>query len=185
VRPLAAALAVCALAGIVDVGHAGGSRPLALMLGVIAVAVLATGLTRRRASAIVVSGALLIAGYALGNAPGDAVDPFAPLYGAGLLLMTELSFLTLATPVFPREDSSARSRYVRSVAAVTLGSLVVGEMLVVVAGVTQAGTRGLLFAGAAAAVASVAVLTRLALSLTRASPAPQHGGSPAGPAQVY
>jgi hypothetical protein len=185
VRPLAAALAVCAVAGIVDVVHAGGSWPLVLMLGVIAVAVLATGLTRRRASTIVVSGALLIAGYALGNAPGDAVDPFAPLYGSGLLLMAELSFLTLATPVLPWKDASTRSRYVRSVAAVALGSLVVGEMLVIVAGVTQAGTRGLLFAGAAAAVACVAVLTRQALSLTRLSPAPQDGGAPAGAAQVY
>jgi hypothetical protein len=182
VRLRAAAVSLCVLAAAGCAVHAGGSSPGVWLLGLGAVAVLATGLTLRRSSAIVVSSLLLVAAYAWGSAAGatGGVDVAAPLYGVCLLGMAELGFLAVGIPMLAQADPRALSRYARSLALVALAALVMGELFAIVAGVTEPGSRLLFLAGAAAAVVSVAVVTRLALGLTRVSARPAERGSSFG-----
>lgn len=171
-RPPAASLALCGLAGITATAHAGGAWRTVVLLGLVAVAVHAAGLHSRRFTAVVVSGALLIAAYALGSAGAtESVDPLAPVYGVCLLLMAELGFLALAIPMGLSGDPRARLRYVRSVTVVVLASLAFGEALVIVAGAIGSGAQVMLLAGAVAAVAIAGTLERLALGHLRDSAA--------------
>ncbi|HEY6377659.1 MAG TPA: hypothetical protein VI316_00605 [Candidatus Dormibacteraeota bacterium] len=170
--PAVASLALCGLAGVAATAHAGDAWRTVVLLGLIAVAVQATGLRSRRFAAVVVSGALLIAAYAMGSAGAtDAVDPLAPAYGVCLLLMAELGFLALSIPMGLSGDPQARRRYLRSVTVVVLASLAFGEALVVAAGAIGSGAQLMLLAGAAAAVAIAGTLERLALASLRDFPA--------------
>jgi hypothetical protein len=173
-RAATASLALCVLAGGTATAHAGDAWRTTLLLGLIAVAVNAAAFRTRGLAALVTCGVLLIAGYALGSAGAtETIDPLAPPFGVCLFLMAELWFLALEIPFGLSGDARARRRYVRSVTGVVLASLVVGEILVIVAGGIGGAAQALLLVGAAAAVPIAAILQRLALAYMRESGAPE------------
>ncbi len=98
---------------------------------------------------------------ALALAGGNGVDPGAPLVAAGLLLAAELAF-------WSREarsrtiDPGATIRRLGALGLLVLGSLGLGSLLLLPAGVGLEGGLALEAIGVTAAVTAVALVARLA-----------------------
>ena len=88
------------------------------------------------------------------------IDSRAPFVAAGLLLAAELAYRSIAPFDGRPERALLLSWGLRTVGALA-GTLVVGEVVLLVAGSTRAGV-GLELAGVAAAVVALALVARLA-----------------------
>ena len=111
---------------------------------------------------------LLAAQYAAALALLDAaVDPAAPLYAAGLLLVGELSYWSLELRAPGREETRVLARRLALLVALTL---VAGALGVFVLAVTSASVGGGVVwdsVGIAAAVGVFAIIARLARQQSR------------------
>ena len=131
--------------------------------GIVAVAALAAALAVRLpgliAPALVVLGAEYAALFVLREA---TVDVRAPLYGAGFLIVAELSFaaveLRAGTP-----DPGLLPRRAAALTALALGGIVLGAVVLAAASVPLHGGIALEAVGVGAAVGLLLVLGRLAV----------------------
>jgi hypothetical protein len=131
------------------------------ILGALACALLAAGLAFRLASVVAPSLVLLGGGYVLVLAIDfRAVDPWSPVYAAGLLLLAELAYGSLERQAAPDEPGML-VRWLATLAALVAGCLVVGAVLL--AGASGASGDGLVFLGigVAAAAGALGLLARL------------------------
>ena len=134
-------------------------------VGGAAVVVLALSLWLGSASGVAWTLALLAGEYALGLRLGDGderVDAAAPFYAAGLLLLAELAYWSLELRVPGREDAGLMVRRLAALGGLALASVALGTFVVAATAVSL--SSGLLWdaIGAAAAVATLAFLARLA-----------------------
>ena len=141
--------------------------PLTLLAGVTCGA-LAAGLTSGRAAPVgwALAGLALeyVAGLLARSAP---IDLAAPLFGAALLLVAELAYLSLEL----RRPASDRDRVLQgrllAIAGLAGAALVLGGLYEAAAILPLPGGIGLTVAGVVAAVAAAALLTRLATGIER------------------
>ena len=127
--------------------------------------VLALSLALGWASGVAWTLALLAGEYALGLTVGDGddgVDAAAPFYAAGLLLLAELSYWSIELRVPGRVDGRLTLRRLGALAGLALASIGLGTFVVAATAVSL--SSGLLWdaIGAAAAVATLAILAQLA-----------------------
>jgi hypothetical protein len=91
------------------------------------------------------------------------VDGYAPLYGAGLLLVAELAYWSIERHVAgPGEGLAARRATLVLAACLAAGG--VGGLILAMAEASVSGGLGLEILGVAAAVGAMALLARLARS---------------------
>ena len=127
--------------------------------------VLAVSLWLGWASGVAWTLALLAAEYALALSlrEDDAgVDAAAPFYAAGLLLTAELAYWSIELRVPGRVDAALTLRRLATLAVVALGSVAVGTVAVSATAVPLGSALLWDALGAAAAVATLAILARLA-----------------------
>ena len=125
---------------------------------------LAIALWRGWTSGVAWTLALLAAEYALALSVGDdrSVDAAAPIYAAGLLLLAELSYWSIELRIGGREDAALMLRRLGALAALAVVSVALGTVVIAATAVSL--RTGLLWdaLGAAAAVATLAIVARLA-----------------------
>ena len=127
-----------------------------------AVAVLVVSLAFRWSAGIAL--ALVLGATAYGvylGFRGGAVDAWAPIVAAGLFVAAELAFRAIEPPT--AAERSIASRGAVWLLAGTVGTAVVGSLLLVIAGSTTAGLWLEAF-GVAAAVAALAVVVAVVSS---------------------
>lgn len=100
---------------------------------------------------------------------GDEVDSRSPLYGAGLLLVAELSYWTLELRrSSPTEGDVALLRLLAAIGAAA-GAIVIGALVLAASSVRLGGGVVLEVLGVAGAVAVLGLVARLAWSEREAS----------------
>ena len=134
-------------------------------LGGAAVAAVALSVWRGWTSGVAWTIALLVGEYALALSVRDGdelVDARAPFYAAGLLLLAEVAYWSIDLRVAGREDAALMLRRVGALTGLALVSVAVGTFVIAASAVSL--SSGLLWdaIGGAAAVATLAVLARLA-----------------------
>jgi hypothetical protein len=127
--------------------------------------VLAASLWLGSASGVAWTLALLAGEYALALTLGereDGVDAAAPFYAAGLLLLAELAYWSIELRVPGRTDRALTLRRLAALGGLGVASIAVGTFVVAATAVSL--STGLVWdaIGAAAAVATLAILARLA-----------------------
>jgi hypothetical protein len=127
--------------------------------------VLAASLWLGSASGVAWTLALLAGEYALALTLGggdDGVDAAAPFYAAGLLLLAELAYWSIELRVPGRTDRALTLRRLAALGGLAVASIAVGTFVVAATAVSL--SSGLVWdaIGAAAAVATLAILARLA-----------------------
>jgi hypothetical protein len=127
--------------------------------GALAVALLLLGLVFRWAGPLPWAYACAGAGYAgFLFIQGEAIDPVAPLYGAGLLLSAELAYWSFERPI----HGSLRERRAALILGGCLAGGGIGGLLLTFAELSVHGGLGLEVLGVAAAVATLSLIARLA-----------------------
>ena len=126
---------------------------------------LAASLWLGSASGVAWTLALLAGEYALALTLGegeDGVDAAAPFYAAGLLLLAELAYWSIELRVPGRTDRALTLRRLAALGGLAVASIAVGTFVVAATAVSL--SSGLVWdaIGAAAAVATLAILARLA-----------------------
>jgi len=138
--------------------------PPLLFLGGSALVLLVVSLVVGWTSGIAWTLAVLAATYAISLARSDesVLDPAAPLYGAGLLVMAELAYWSLELRGPGREETGVVLRRLAALAALALLSVLLGAFVFVVTAAPLGG--GLLWdaVGVLAAAATVGILALLA-----------------------
>lgn len=135
--------------------------PVVAAVGVLALVVLAGALAGRWAGLLPWALALAGAEYASFLVIREGtIDGYAPLYGAGLLLVAELAYWSVERGV-PTGDGLLLRR-ASLVAAAVLAAGGLGGVILTMAELSVHGGLGLEILGVAAAVAALAVLARLA-----------------------
>ena len=105
---------------------------------------------------------LLLAEYAvLLVADADELDPFAPLYAAGLLLAAELAFWAIDGASVRGEPGTLERRLV-TLAVTAVGAAVLAALLIAAASVRTGGGAALELLGLIAAAAAAGVVAWLA-----------------------
>ena len=123
---------------------------------------LAAGLVLRRSFLFVWALVLLGADYAVWLELGThALDQRAPIVGAGLILTAELAFDSLEPDVGRSESTVVLARGI-VLAAVTLGAVGVGALVLAAASIPLTGGVALTALGSAAAALVLGVIRRLA-----------------------
>jgi hypothetical protein len=131
-------------------------------IGAAAVVALAVGLAVRGSSSLVWGLALIGAEYATWLELGThALDQRAPIVGGALLLTAELAFDSLEPEVGRPERNAVLGRAI-ALALVVLVAVGAGAVVVAAASVPLSGGIGLTAVGAAAVVAVLGVIARLA-----------------------
>jgi hypothetical protein len=153
--------ALFALVARLSAGDLPGFTGVAVLAGL---AILAAGLVLRRGTLATIGLALLGAGYGLSLA-GTGLDPAAGFFAGGLVATAELAFWALEPGAAVRLGRAATGRRVLAVAAVVLGAVVSGSLLLVVVSEPLRGGAALGVAGVVALLAIVAVAVILARSL--------------------
>jgi len=127
--------------------------------GGLAVALLLLGLVFRWAGPLPWAYAVAGSGYAgFLFIQGGAIDPIAPIYGAGLLLSAELAYWSLERPI----HGALRGRRVGLVLGACLAGGGIGGLILTFAELSVRGGLGLELLGVAAAVAALSLIARLA-----------------------
>jgi hypothetical protein len=155
-------------------------QPLALGLGVFALALLAAGLTIRSSATLGWGLAALLAEYSvLFMAEGRSLDELTPVYAAGLLLVAELAFWSIERRVSTWADPGLLERRLGFLVSACAGAALVAALVLVIA---AAGGGGVVLdaAGAAAAVGILALIVLLGRGIERASPMASAGRRPSG-----
>ena len=137
--------------------------PLVGAVGLAAVLFLVAALVGRSEGLLPWALALAGAEYAAFLAIREgSIDGWAPIYGAGLLLVAELAYWSFERPVPgpPREGLTFRRATLVTVACVGAGG--VGRLILAIAELSVRGGVWLEALGVAAAVGAIAVLARLA-----------------------
>lgn len=91
----------------------------------------------------------------------SAIDAYAPIYGAGLLVVAELSYWSIERGV-GGEGEGLGSRRVALIAAAVLVAGGIGGLILTMAELSVSGGLGLELLGVAAAIAALAVIGVLA-----------------------
>ena len=131
--------------------------------GGIAVVLLAGGLWLRQAGAVPAAVALLGLEYASLLALEDLpLDQRAPLYAAGLLAVTELSYWSLELRAAVTDEPGSHWRRAAFLAWLCLLTLALGAALLALVDVSAGGGLALETGGALAAAGALAVLAALA-----------------------
>ena len=131
-------------------------------ISIAAVSALAAGLLLRRSFLFVWALVLLGADYAVWLELGThALDQRAPIVGAGLILTAELAFDSLEPDVGRSESTVVLARGI-VLAAVTLGAVGVGALVLAAASIPLTGGVALTALGSAAAALVLGVIRRLA-----------------------
>jgi hypothetical protein len=124
---------------------------------------LALGLAARWGAALALGVVLLGAEQALRLELGPRnVDPWTPLYAAGLLLTAELAWWSIEPRVPAWSDAAVVLRRLGAITGVCVVAAVVAALIVLAAGAPFRGGLGLELVGVVAAVAAVAVVAGLA-----------------------
>jgi hypothetical protein len=138
-------------------------RSILLAVGAPAPVLLLAGLAARWSGALTVGVALLGAQQATRLALGhDALDEWAPLLGAALLLCAELAFWSIEPRLRAWSQPGLALRRLATIVAFCLVGAGLGAVLLVAAGSSLRGGVPLEFAGILAATAAVAVLAYVA-----------------------
>jgi hypothetical protein len=137
-------------------------------IGVFALAVLAASLAAGWRGGIAWTLASVAAAYATGLAVRDAqsVDPGAPLFGAGLLLLAELAYWSLERRGPGYEEPRVVARRLAALGGLGVLSLVLGAFVVVVTAAPLGGGLAWDVVGVAAAGATLAIVAWLARQTT-------------------
>jgi hypothetical protein len=149
---------------------AAGSEHLWLLLGVGAAALVALGigLAARWGAALAFGIALLGTEQAVRLATGpDRVDPWTPLYGAGLLLAAELAWWSIEPRVPSWSQHGMAFRRAGMVTAACAAGSVLSALVVLAAGAPLHGGVGLELVGVVAATACLGVVAAVARSRVR------------------
>jgi hypothetical protein len=134
------------------------------IVGAVAVAVLVAALALRLPTLIAPALALLGAEYtALVVVRGDTIDVRAPLYGVAFLVVAELAFAALELRAGAPEPGIV-ARRVATIAAVALGGVVTGSIVLAAAAAPVSGGLGLEAVGIAAALVLLVALGRIAVT---------------------
>jgi hypothetical protein len=137
--------------------------PLVGAVGLLAVLILVLALAARSEGllpwAFVLAGAEYAAFLAI---RGGSIDGWAPIYGAGLLLVAELAYWSLERPVPGPPGEGLTFRRATLVVTSCVGAGGVGGLILAVAELSISGGIWLEALGVAAAVGSIALLARLA-----------------------
>ena len=134
-------------------------------IGGIGVLFLAVSVWRGWPSGVAWTLALLAGEYALALTLGDGdeqVDAAAPFYAGGLLLLAELAYWSIELRAPGREDAGLIVRRLAALGALVLTSVALGTFVVAATAVSLSAGLLLDVIGAAAAVATLAFLARLA-----------------------
>jgi len=124
---------------------------------------LSLGLAARWGAALALGVVLLGAEQALRLELGPGtVDPWTPLYAAGLLLTAELAWWSIEPRVPAWSDTAVVLRRLGAITGVCVVAAVVAALIVLAAGAPFRGGLGLELVGVVAAVAAVAVVAGLA-----------------------
>ena len=125
---------------------------------------LVTALAAAWAAGVAWTLALVAADYGVALAVrGDsAVDPAAPLYAAGLLVLAELGYWSVELRGPGRDESRVIARRLAAIGALAFLSVVLGVFVVVVTAVPLGGGLAWDVVGVVAATATLAILARLA-----------------------
>ncbi len=151
------------LGGVVafSVGHGGGVASVAAAAGAAALVLLAAGLVLQVPQTIPWAIAAAGAGYLVTRVGHAAVDGWAALVGAALLLAAELAFWSAMDDTRIRVERALVAARVATIAALVATTLLVDFLLLGTAAVSGSSSVVLAGAGVAAAVAAVAVVLRL------------------------
>ena len=140
-----------------------GENLLVLALGAAALLWLVLGLATRWSAALAAGLVLLGAEQAVRLANGsDSVDPWTPVYAAGLLLAAELAWWSIEQRVPAWSQPGVVLRRLLVIVALCAAGAALAALIVVAAGSPLEGGVGLELVGVAAAVAAVAVVAALA-----------------------
>jgi hypothetical protein len=161
---ITAAASFAALAAVVGSVSTTGGRlaALGLSLGVLALAVLALGLTLQWPLTIPWSVLLAGAGYVVGRAGIARVDGWAAVVGTALLASAELASWSIGEDARIYAERALVRRRLATLGVLLAAALLVSFLLLGASGIAaQAGVL-LAVVGVAAAVGAVAVILRLA-----------------------
>jgi hypothetical protein len=137
--------------------------PLVGAIGLGATLVLVLGLVLRNSGVLPWAVALAGAEYAAFLAIREgSIDGWAPVYGAGLLLVSELAYWAIETPVRGPSGEGLTFRRTTLVVCACVAAVGVGGLILAMAELSVRGGLWLEALGIAAAVGSIAVLARLA-----------------------
>ncbi len=138
-------------------------RWAAVAIDAVALAMLALGLVLRTPRLAPAAAALVAGAYAVGLVADDApLDLRAPLYAAALLLACELALWSHALWTSTPGEPGMLARHAAWLGLLLLGSLALGAGLVTLVDVARTEGIAVDALGAAAALATVAVLLRAA-----------------------
>ena len=141
-----------------------GEQPWALLaIGGAGLLWLALGLAARWGAALALGMVLLGGEQALRLELGPGtVDPWTPVYAAGLLLTAELAWWSIEPRVPAWSDAAVVLRRVGTIAGLCAAAAVVAALIVLAAGAPLHGGLSLELAGVLAAIAAVGVVAGLA-----------------------
>ena len=129
---------------------------ISLRVGIGALAVLAVGLILAWSPLVALAIALVGGSYAAELALDDApLDRLAPALAALVLVAAELAYWSLDERERIADDEGGRARHVAFVAALALGALLVGALLLALVDLIQTRSLALDVAGAVAAAAAL------------------------------
>ena len=138
-------------------------RPLLVVVGGLALAVLLVGLGLRWSAALAVGVAMLGAQQAVRLELGpDALDAWTPLLATGLLLVAELAWWSIEPRVPAWSQPWQATRRLATVLFACAGASVVSAAVVVAAGASLSGGVELELLGIVAATAALAVVASAA-----------------------
>jgi hypothetical protein len=124
---------------------------------------LCAGLAFRWSAALAAGIAFLGAEQAVRLATGrSSVDPWTPLYAAGLLLVAELAWWSIEPRVAAWSETEAVVRRLLIVTGACVGAGLLAAVVVLAAGAPLRGGVGLELVGVAAAAAAIAVIAAVA-----------------------
>ena len=141
----------------------GVDRSVLLAVGAPVPVLLAAGVAARWSGALTVAIALLWTQQAVRLALGhDALDEWAPLVGAGLLLSAELAWWSIEPRLAAWSQRGLAPRRLATILALCLLGAGIGAVMLIAAGSSLRGGVPLELAGIVAATAAVAVLAYVA-----------------------
>ncbi len=144
-----------------SIAKGGGLASLAAAAGAAALVLLAAGLVLQVPQTIPWAVATAGAGYLVTRVGHAAVDGWAAVVGAALLLSAELAFWSATENARIRTERALVAARVGTIAVLVASALLVDFLLLATAAVSGSSSVALAAAGVAAAVAAVAVVLRL------------------------
>jgi hypothetical protein len=148
---------------LVGVAQSGEQQLALLAFGLVGLLWLALGLAVRWGAAMALGVVFLGGEQALRLALGPGtVDPWTPVYAAGLLLTAELAWWSIEPRVPAWWDAEVLLRRLGTIVGVCAAGAIVAALIVLAAGAPLRGGLGLELVGVVAAIGAVAVVAGLA-----------------------